>query len=180
MQPIPRRRQARKSDMSDLRAAAGNDVANSIGFELLREGPLLLNVLPFAIPRSRLDSLAWTPAAREFSLRREPLLTLRRSAEFRGCRKRGASRVTGTPTCDKRCSLSKVGWLRCPPAGAKSGRGTWTAKMHSFAVTWRAWDSSHSARADDPPAHHPYLYTLTPQKRGPLRLPCRWATGILH
>ena len=46
LQPVPRRREARKSDRSDLRAALRNDVPNSIGLELLREGPLLLNVLP--------------------------------------------------------------------------------------------------------------------------------------
>lgn len=36
-QPIQRRREARKSNRSDLRAALRNDVANAIGLELPRE-----------------------------------------------------------------------------------------------------------------------------------------------
>src|SRR6201985_3800850 len=59
---MPRRRQARKSDRSDLRAAARNDVANAIGLELLREGSLLLNVLPLAVPERLIHFLGATGA----------------------------------------------------------------------------------------------------------------------
>ncbi len=49
-----------KSDRSDLRAALRNDVPNAIGLELLREGPLLLNVLPFALPKRLIHLLGTT------------------------------------------------------------------------------------------------------------------------
>ena len=37
-------------------------MANAIGFELLREGPLLLNVLPFAFPKRLIHFLGTTKA----------------------------------------------------------------------------------------------------------------------
>jgi hypothetical protein len=51
LQPVSPRREARERDRSDLRAAFRDDVANPIGLELLREGALLLDVLPFAGPK---------------------------------------------------------------------------------------------------------------------------------
>jgi hypothetical protein len=49
------------------RAAARNHVANAIGFELLREGPLLVDVLPFAFPK-RLIHFLGTTKANDFEL----------------------------------------------------------------------------------------------------------------
>src|ERR1700679_1366179 len=62
LQPIPPRRQARKSDRADLRPALRNDVANAIGLELLRERSLLLNILPFAVPKRLIHVLGTTNA----------------------------------------------------------------------------------------------------------------------